>query len=540
MNGKEKIKPLGISQGQQKTSTRSQDHQKNGSGHGLQSTLEDLKETQRIVEHMLEGYALLKAVPNEKNTSVDYKITAVNSAFQKLTGKTEISLHNTSIVDLFPSKPQTWIENLEDVRVKGRKKTFNAIHPNKEIIFEVLAYKKNEREIVTLLSDISEKEKLKKEVQQTHKLRSIGLLAGGIAHDFNNILTGVLGNISLVKLYLSRDPKVNRIISDAELSAKRAKSLTRQLLTFSEMGENVRRSFSMSDLLKDTISFVLSGSGVRSQQEIPDNLWTCEIEEGQFYQIINNLIANAIEAMENDGCIGINSQNLVAKDGNPPGLKDGFYVKISINDQGKGISPKEFDQIFNPYFTTKLNGLGLGLSIVKSIVDTNGGFISLKSNLGLGTTFSVYLPALQKKVQLETKFSCSDQTLSGKGRILVMDDEEIIRNFVGTTLQKAGYQIVLTNSGSETLDLFKNEIKAGKKFDALILDLTIPGDFGGKEILEELFMIDPNVKAVVSSGYYNDPAIKNFKNFGFHGKLVKPYNIQEICRVLHNVINDIE
>ena len=378
-------------------------------------------EEKSIVEHMLAGYALLAVLPNESDRSIDYRISAVNPAFENMISQPASVLLNKSIISLFPTKTNIWLENLDDVRVKGTSKIFVITDTKSGTYFEVLAYRKSVFEIVTLITDISEREKLKIEVQKTHKLRSIGLLAGGIAHDFNNILTGILGNISLMKLYLNSDPKISKIISGAEFSAKRAKSLTHQLLTFSELEEIAESSLSTSELLKDTVSFVLSGSGVRSRLEIPEQLWTCEIDEGQFYQIINNLIVNATEAIENDGYLGVSATNFNATNSGHPVLKDGFFVKISISDQGKGISPGEFEKIFEPYFSTKLNGLGLGLAIVKSIVDNNGGFISLKSRLGMGSTFSVYLPAIPKKAKSDFEIRPPCQAISGKGRDFVLD-----------------------------------------------------------------------------------------------------------------------
>ena len=490
-----------------------------------------------LYNHMLEGYAVHEVFLDPKGKPNDFRVLTVNSAFEKLIGIKAEETIGKSLLDIFPNLAKSHQTVFSNVALTGESARIDDFSAKEENCFTVIVYRVRDGKIATLFSDITESTRIKREIQKTHKLRSIGVLAGGIAHDFNNILTGVLGNISLAKMYFSYDEKASKILSDAEISAKRAKDLTHQLLKFSEIGESLSKTLSLSEVLKDTISFVLSGNRVKSRISIPENLWSSDIDEGEFYQVFNNLISNAIDAIGEDGHLEIEAQNLAVEMGDHPTLKMGFYVKIVIRDEGTGMSKREFGQIFEPYFTTKTHALGLGLPITKSIVDKNNGYIFAESNLNVGTTFSIYLPAIQDTPKSDQQGSSSEYKLSGKGRILVMDDEEIIRNFVGRILRKAGYQVVLTNTGSETLELFKRDKNSGNEFDALILDLTIPGDIGGKEILDELISMDSAVKAIVSSGYYNDPVVKNYREFGFRGALTKPYDIQEICRVLQDVID---
>lgn len=384
---------------------------------------------------------------------------------------------------------------------------------------------------VGVINDITEIRASEKERMRVSKLESLGVLAGGIAHDFNNILTMVLGNIALAKIYggVNTD-KLLRLLESAEQAAERAKDLTRQLLTFSKGGAPVKKIMSIRDLLKNAAEFVLAGTNARPEFDISPDLLAVEIDENQISQVIGNIALNAQQAMPHGGTVRIRAENITPDNVNEP-LQKGDYVRISIRDQGTGIPEDHIDMIFDPYFTTKEKGSGLGLSICYSIVQKHKGHISVKSTLGIGTTLVIYLPAAQTLHEVKEPLE-KTSVKNGKGKILVMDDEETIRNVVGDILQYLGYSVDLAKDGEEAVNLYSSG-----PYDAVILDLTIPGGMGGKEAIKRLREIDPDIKAIVSSGYSNDPIMSDYVDYGFKGVIIKPYTISEISNVLNHVIS---
>jgi PAS domain S-box-containing protein len=386
--------------------------------------------------------------------------------------------------------------------------------------------------------DITERKRMEEELLKSRKLESVGILAGGIAHDFNNILTAVLGNISLAKASINGEDKteISRILTEAEKASLRAKGLTGQLLTFSKGGAPTKKISSIGEIIKDTANFVLRGSNVKCELSMPDGLWLVDADEGQVGQALSNLIINAQQAMPQGGTIRIHGENIAVGTGGVygPPLQSGRYVKISVEDRGVGIPEEHISKIFDPYFTTKQKGSGLGLAIAYSIIKGHGGYISVKSEVGVGTTFYVYLPASHEEMTI--KKEVEEETSVGKGKVLVMDDEEAIGKLVNRILTHAGYKVEFARDGAEAIESYKKASESGKPFDAVIMDLTIPGGMGGKEAIKELLEIDPKVRAIVSSGYFNDPIMTDFKRFGFSGALSKPYRIAELTRIVDEVI----
>jgi len=389
--------------------------------------------------------------------------------------------------------------------------------------------------MVESFKDISDRKKREEELQRTQKLESIGILAGGIAHDFNNLMTTILGNISLGKLYARSGKSALRVLEEAERACHQAKSLTQQLLTFSKGGEPRRKATSLSKLIKETAAFVLSGSKTGCRLSLPDDLWWGEIDEGQIRQVISNLIINADQSMPDGGLIDICAENVVvnAEDNLP--LKDGRYIKISIKDNGVGIPEGNLQKIFDPYFTTKQTGSGLGLAITYSIVKKHTGCITVKSELGVGSIFSVYLPASEREI-FAVKELAEDIPYSGRGRILFMDDQRSVRDMVGETLTYLGYEVYCVGEGSEAIDLYKRAQEKREPFDVVILDLTIPGGMGGKDTVQELLKLDPQVKAIVTSGYSHDPIMADYRKYGFRDIIIKPFEIKELHRILSHII----
>jgi two-component system cell cycle sensor histidine kinase/response regulator CckA len=357
-----------------------------------------------------------------------------------------------------------------------------------------------------MIKDISDRKRMEDELLKTHKLDSLGTLAGGIAHDFNNLLTGILGNISLVREQPDLTERSVARLRDAYKAANRAQDLTRQLSTFSKGGAPIKTTASIAQLLKDCAGFVLRGTSVQGKFSIPDNLWPVDMDAGQISQVIDNLIINASQAMPNGGPVLVRAANVVVNKGHSLPLKEGRYVRVSVADQGTGIPKDHLRKIFDPYFTTKQRGSGLGLATSYSIIKRHGGMVTVRSKVGVGTTFYFFLPASSHELDALTEQTVQEAT--GKGRILVMDDEELIRKLAKELLMELGYEVSLAREGSEAIDIYKQAMSDTRPFDLVIMDLTIPGGLGGKQTISALLEIDPHVKTIVSSGYSNDPSCR--------------------------------
>jgi nitrogen-specific signal transduction histidine kinase/ActR/RegA family two-component response regulator len=397
-------------------------------------------------------------------------------------------------------------------------------HKNGNIIGTVLVFR-----------DMTEMKKREMETIKEQKLESVGVLAGGIAHDFNNILTAIIGNISLACLQLEPDDVLlYKRLEAIEKASLKARDLTQQLLTFSKGGTPIKKTISIVELIQDSASFALRGSNVKCDFILSDYIWPVEVDEGQMSQVINNLLINADQSMPEGGMIKISAENIVIKAGEALPLKRGKYVKITIEDHGTGIPREHLQKIFDPYFTTKQKGNGLGLAVTHSIIKNHHGYIFAESEVGVGTIFSVYLPASQNK--LSDKKPVEKKPLPGKGKILLMDDDEIVREALGEMLESLGYTVEPAEEGAEAVELYKRALKSSQPFDVVIMDLTIQGGMGGREAIKNLLKIDSKVKAIVSSGYANNPIISDYKRYGFKGSIAKPYNVKELSEELDRVI----
>jgi PAS domain S-box-containing protein len=381
--------------------------------------------------------------------------------------------------------------------------------------------------------DITDRRKAEAERLRFSKLKSLGLLAGGIAHDFNNILTAIIGSLSLAMLNPKDAIQVRGRLQEAEVACQQAQTLARQLLTFAKGRAPVKTITSVAATINESVTLACRGTRVRCEFQAADDLWLVEADPGQIGQVFQNLIINAIQAMPAGGTIEIHAANHKQEAAGKP-LLPGNYVKITIRDQGLGIPAEYLPKIFDPYFTTKQSGSGLGLATAYSIIKSHHGEISVKSTLGVGTTFHIYLPASDRKIVL---LPGQDKAwLGGKGKILVMDDEEMVRQVLERMLANLGYEAELAQDGAEAIEKFSEAEKAGDKFAAVILDLTVPGGIGGKETMEKLLKIDPQVKAIVSSGYSDDPIMADPKKYGFSGVIAKPYKVMDLNKILHDII----
>jgi PAS domain S-box-containing protein len=387
-----------------------------------------------------------------------------------------------------------------------------------------------------LAIDITERKRTEEEIRRTQNLESLGLLAGGIAHDFNNVLTGVIGSLTLLEMTLSKESDEYGIASEARQAADKTRHLTRQLMTFSMGGSPVKEIASIEELVRETAELSLRGSNVKSEFHFAGDLLSADIDTGQIGQVVQNLVLNADQAMPTGGILTIAAENVeVAEDSSLP-LESGSYVKVEIEDQGIGIPENLIGQIFDPYFTTKTEGHGLGLSIVYSIIKRHGGQISVRSEQGVGSTFEFYLPASEELADAEIEEE--PRWVSGVGRILLMDDEEIIHRTIGRALKKLGYDVESAYDGNEALQAYNASLDEGQPYDVVIMDLTIPGGMGGEEAIVRFRQMDPQVRAIVSSGYSNDPVMAQYADYGFCGAIVKPIDLREMMDVVQQIIGD--
>ena len=394
---------------------------------------------------------------------------------------------------------------------------------------------------VFVLRDVTAAMQLEQERARGTQLESLGVLAGGLAHDFNNLLTGIVGNISLARFNDSPE-EVSERLEEAERACQRARAITNQLLTFSNGGAPVKTTSWIGDLVKDTTTFALTGSPVAPRFVIPMDLAPVEIDVGQISQVMHNLVLNAQQATPGAGTVSVTLENVaIPQDEWRDGvrIRAGRYVSLAVQDQGVGISPENLRRLFDPYFTTKKTGTGLGLSVCYSIVTAHGGFMTVTSELGNGACFTLYLPASTRRPA--TKVTASPrERLSAGGRVLIMDDERTIRDVATRMFKKLGYEAATAANGEEAIQLVKEAIESKRRFEIVVMDLTVPGAMGGKDAVPLIKKIDPTIKAIVSSGYADDPVMANHTEYGFDGVMGKPYVIADMREALGALAGEVK
>jgi PAS domain S-box-containing protein len=382
--------------------------------------------------------------------------------------------------------------------------------------------------------DVTETARLQNELQKAAKLESIGLLAAGIAHDFNNTLQAITANVSLAKLTLRPTDEAFAVLGEVEAAALRARELTNQLLVFAKGGAPLKRVSSIAGLIRDSASFALRGSNARLNLDLPPDLWTVDADGTQLGQVVQNLALNAQQAMPAGGVVHARAENAVLTEGERPELAPGRYVRIEISDTGVGIAPEHLTKIFDPFFTTKAGGTGLGLTMTDSVVKRHGGHVECRSEIGRGTSFTIWLPASTDLPQAPAEVR--EPVPHGRGRVLVMDDERPIRAVVGQILKLLGYEAEFAREGSEAVALYKRALASNRPFDVVLMDLTIPGGMGGRDAMAAILAVDPTARGIVSSGYSHDPVMAEFEKYGFRALIAKPYRLEDLARVLARVL----
>lgn len=504
-----------------------------------------LQESENKLKKVLETLPIGVWFTDEKG-----KIIYGNPAGQKIwkgvryVGSDKFQAYNAWRKDIGePITPEQWgiirtIRNREELDEEFEIKCFDGTHKTiQHWAVPILNINGELEGVLAVNQDITVKKALDEEREKTNKLESIGTLAGGIAHDFNNILVAILGNINLALFDTDIKEKTKKLLVEAEKASLRAKDLTHQLLTFAKGSDPIKEAASLESVIKDSANFVLLGDQVACQYDIPNDLWLTDIDKGQISQVIQNIVLNAAHAMPGGGTVTITCENVIS------GIREILpfsaeqrLVKIRIHDSGIGIPQNMLEKIFDPYFSTKAKGSGLGLAITQSIVNKHNGHISVESSPGEGSTFTIFLPA-SEQVTMQQRELAEEIPPSSQAKILIMDDEDIVRDVAKEMLTRLRHEVTLSTKGEEAIQLYKEGMKSGEPFDIVIMDLTIPGGMGGKDAAQEILRMDHKAKVIVSSGYSTDPVMANFKEYGFCAGIVKPFQLQDLSKVINNVLD---
>ncbi len=385
------------------------------------------------------------------------------------------------------------------------------------------------RTVGNIITHSLERRRAEEEMRRIERLESLGVLAGGIAHDFSNLLTGILGSLARAR---AESPEASEGLAEAERAALRAQGITRQLLSLSKSGAPVKTVASIADLIIQTAQFALSGSNCRCRLDVPADLWPVEADLDQISQIVQNLVINADQAMPDGGVVEVRARNVPPDE---PGPRHGARrIEIVVADSGVGIPREHHDRLFDPYFTTKEAGSGLGLAVCHSVVQRHGGHISVDSECGVGATFRVTLPASDREPPAPA--DAASATVRRTARVLFMDDEAVLRRMARWLLAHIGYQVVCAEDGQEAIALYREAMEAGEPFEAVVLDLTVPGAMGGLECLQKLRELDPDVAAIVCSGYSTEPVLAEHRRHGFRGVVLKPYELEDLDAALQRLL----
>ncbi len=503
---------------------------------------QELKERHKVEQALRESESTLLALLNSPaDLLIVFDLTGhivrVNRTLQVALDLNGVETLSKSIDQVFSTALVTQLykkagEIYTTVKPSRFEHTFHARQFD-WVVYPITDWENRVVKIAVVARDITELKHYEQEIFKIQRLESLGVLAGGIAHDFNNFLTALLGNITMARTLMKEEylkEKISNLLSDAEKAIDRAKGMTYQLLTFAKGGIPVKQVLRVNELLDDSIHFVLSGSNIICETHYDENLRLIEADGTQLAQVFNNIILNARQAMPDGGKLDIRAKNIFLAENNLWGLIPGEYIFLEFIDQGCGIDPHVISKIFDPFYTTKDKGHGLGLSSAYSIIEKHGGIIQVQSELNIGTSLHIFLyvePNLQLKPETTFQFIAG-----GDGKILVMDDDELILATLKEILEHYNYQVKTTLNGEQVLEAFSQDA-----YDLVILDLTIPGGMGGKEVMKYLLELNPEVNAIVSSGYSNDPIMAEYDLYGFKGCIPKPYRVDQLLEVIEQALH---
>ncbi|MFC1706736.1 ATP-binding protein, partial [Planctomycetota bacterium] len=533
----------------------SEPRRRSGITKGIVCVIREIRELRLLKEREGRASAAAAAARSARDTiramsegvmlvANDGTISSINPAFERLTGCAREDLIDHSAIDILERLlPQDAADELlsvldsrreedepfELVSTRIRSRDGRSVH----VTLTVTSVDDQDgRPLATIVTvdDITKLRRFDAELQRIAKLESLGLLAGGIAHDFNNLLTTLLGGLSLLQEVGSM-ASARDILDDVTAATERARMLTDQLLTFSKGGAPVKERTTLQDLLEQSVRFALRGSNVGHDLRCEDDVSPVDVDRGQIGQVISNVIINAAQAMPSGGVVTVRAENVSLPGTSDLPLDGGAYVRVVMRDSGVGISEDHLAKVFDPYFTTKERGTGLGLATSHSIVQRHGGHTTVDSQVGVGTTVTIYLPASPQR-GAGASVRTEGATPRFDGRVLVMDDEEPVRRTAQRLLLHLGADVECAQDGEEAIERYRMAKESGDPFAVVILDLTVPAGMGGQETLEHLSEIDPDVRAVASSGYSNDAIMADYRSYGFSGLLAKPYGLAEASEAL--------
>ncbi len=507
--------------------------------HKLEHKMAQLEDANRALA--IKDLAIESAISGIIMTDLSGALTYINNSFTHMWGYNRQELYGKNLGLLvtsagalpflgreFPDQAG-WLGEVEAKRKDGS--TFAALvaaHP-------ILDHWDKKVGVMVSCVDITERKQMQEELERKQKLECLNVFAGGIAHDFNNLLTGIFGNIQLARKDLPEGSDAAVHLDEAASVFARAKDLTQQLLTYTRGSAAGMNAVEIGTILRECCTLSLSGTNIRCKTEVADVIWSVRADANQLSQVFNNLIINARQAMDDGGNLTISARNRNLKANEIGLLPGGRYVAVAIKDEGGGIPEDVVTKIFDPFFTTKPGGSGLGLATSLSIVENHGGHIGVKSTVGVGSTFTVWLPAYSGK-KSSVPEEVSTGLIRGEGRILIMDDEDAIRRMAAVMLRSGGYETVAVASGEEALASYTDAASSGKPFAAVLLDLTIRGGMGGVETATELLKMDPNAAVVISSGYSNDATSSKLNALGCITLIPKPYLLHELLGAVNKAV----
>jgi PAS domain S-box-containing protein len=465
-------------------------------------------------------------------------IIGANKSATLLTGYLNEELLGMNIACLFSTEELQRVPLRYDLLKEGktvRNERFLVCKDGANVPIEMNTRMMPDGTYQAFLRDMTEHRIMQAELIRSQKLESLGVLAGGIAHDFNNILTGILGNVSFAKMVIDKAHEAYLPLERAEKASFRAADLANQLLVFAKGGQPVKKPVSLQNIMTEAVSLALSGTNVKCYFDFPRPLHTVEADEGQINQAFHNIIINAVQAMPGGGNLIVHGENVNLDDDSKTSIPAGNYVKLTIRDEGCGISESDQKKIFDPYFSTKSRGSGLGLASTHTIIDKHGGHVSADSTVGVGTIFTIHLPSTGVTASDHGQLDDSLAISRKGGSILVMDDDEMVRDLATLILSRSGYIVKTCVNGDEAISLYRSANEAGTPYTAVIMDLTIPGGMGGVEAAKHLLALDPEARLIVSSGYSDDPVMAHYKEYGFCAAMEKPYNVSAISQILVEV-----
>jgi two-component system cell cycle sensor histidine kinase/response regulator CckA len=488
-----------------------------------------------LYNNMAEGVALHEVVLDDTGKPVNYRIVDCNVQYEKILGIRREDVCGKLATEVYGTPEPPYLVEFTTPGITGVPAHMETYFAPMDKYFDISIAPWGKNGFATIFTDVTQRKKMEEELSRKQKMDALGVLAGGIAHDFNNLLAGMFGFMDLARESMKPgDPAVG-YLGKAFIAFERAKSLSRQLLTFSKGGMPVKQPIRLPDILRECCNLSLSGSNVRCVFSLREGLAAVDADEHQLSQVFSNIMINARQAMPEGGNLTVSGENRTVTAGDGIPLHAGTYAAITIRDEGIGIPENMIDKVFDPFFTTKQQGSGLGLAICYSVIKKHGGHISVESSSGSGTAFTVWLPASGKAVRPKDG-DRDTSSLKGTENILVMDDEPSIREMAMHILTSFGYSVVTVREGREAVDKYRAAMTSGKPFDLVILDLTVPGGMGGEKAIAELKKVDPDVIACVTSGYADNAILSDPGAYGFAAMIAKPYRTSELLQTVKEAL----